>query len=190
LLADRFPSPVVELNRAVAVAMLHGPAAGLELVDAVAATGALDDYHLLHAVRGDLLTRLGRELEGGVRAGGGGADGRHRAGRVIEVPGLAALNKGRFAGVQSVSCGSAGNCTAGGYYADADLQDSYGFVVSEKHGVWGKASPMPGLAATALNKGGSAEVGALSCRPPGSCAASGAYTDHSGHPQGLVTQGR
>jgi predicted RNA polymerase sigma factor len=63
LLAARFPSPVVELNRAVAVAMLHGPAAGLELVDAVAATGALDDYHLLHAVRGDLLTRLGRELE-------------------------------------------------------------------------------------------------------------------------------
>jgi predicted RNA polymerase sigma factor len=63
LLADRFPSPVVELNRAVAVAMLHGPAAGLELVDAVAATEALDNYHLLHAVRGDLLSRLGRELE-------------------------------------------------------------------------------------------------------------------------------
>jgi len=63
LLAARFPSPVVELNRAVAVAMLHGPAAGLELADAVAATGALDDYHLLHAVRGDLLTRLGREPE-------------------------------------------------------------------------------------------------------------------------------
>ena len=43
--------------------MLHGPAAGLELAGAVAATGALDDYHLLHAVRGDLLTRLGREPE-------------------------------------------------------------------------------------------------------------------------------
>jgi predicted RNA polymerase sigma factor len=47
----------------VAVATLHGPAAGLELAGAVAATGALDDYHLLHAVRGDLLTRLGREPE-------------------------------------------------------------------------------------------------------------------------------
>ncbi|WP_405486554.1 RNA polymerase sigma factor [Nocardia sp. NBC_00511] len=57
-LAQRFPSPVVELNRAVAVTMVHGPAAGLELVDAVA--GTLDDYHLLHAVRGDLLSRLGR----------------------------------------------------------------------------------------------------------------------------------
>jgi len=61
ILAQRFPSPVVELNRAVAVAMLHGPAAGLELVDAVSA--ALDDYHLLHAVRGDLLARLGRNAE-------------------------------------------------------------------------------------------------------------------------------
>ncbi|WP_328602917.1 RNA polymerase sigma factor [Nocardia terrae] len=60
ILAQRFPSPVVELNRAVAVAMVHGPAAGLELVDAIAETGALDDYHLLHAVRGDLLARLGR----------------------------------------------------------------------------------------------------------------------------------
>jgi len=63
LLAERFPSPVVELNRAVAVAMVHGPAAGLSLVDAVAANGALEDYHLLHAVRGDLLDRLGRQDE-------------------------------------------------------------------------------------------------------------------------------
>ena len=61
ILAQRFPSPVVELNRAVAVAMLHGPAAGLELVDAVA--DPLADYHLLHAVRGDLLSRLGRDAE-------------------------------------------------------------------------------------------------------------------------------
>lgn len=61
VLAQRFPSPVVELNRAVAVAMAHGPAAGLELIDAVAAD--LDGYHLLHAVRGDLLERLGRTAE-------------------------------------------------------------------------------------------------------------------------------
>jgi len=57
------PSPIVELNRAVAVAMLRGPAAGLELVDEVAAGGALDDYHLLHAARADLLRRLGRAPE-------------------------------------------------------------------------------------------------------------------------------
>ncbi|WP_251438969.1 RNA polymerase sigma factor [Microbacterium sp. USTB-Y] len=65
VLAARFPSPIVELNRAVAVAELHGPAAGLELVDAVVAGGTIDDYHLLHAVRGDLLLRLGRTAEAG-----------------------------------------------------------------------------------------------------------------------------
>ncbi len=62
-LAQRFPSPIVELNRAVAIAMVHGPAAGLELVDAVAATGTLDGYHPLHAVRADLLARLGRSAQ-------------------------------------------------------------------------------------------------------------------------------
>ncbi|WP_040862207.1 RNA polymerase sigma factor [Nocardia niigatensis] len=63
VLAQRFPSPVVELNRAVAVAMVHGPAAGLGLLDVIVDSGALDDYHLLHAVRGDLLSRLGRDAE-------------------------------------------------------------------------------------------------------------------------------
>lgn len=54
------PSPVVELNRAVAVAMAFGPAAGLELVDALTAEPSLMAYHLLPSVRGDLLTKLGR----------------------------------------------------------------------------------------------------------------------------------
>jgi RNA polymerase sigma factor (sigma-70 family) len=63
ILAARFPSPIVELNRAVAVAEVHGPGAGLELVDAVVADGSIDGYHLLHAVRGDLLDRLGRNDE-------------------------------------------------------------------------------------------------------------------------------
>jgi RNA polymerase sigma-70 factor (ECF subfamily) len=54
------PSPVVELNRAVAVAMRDGPAAGLELVDAILARGQLADYHLAHATRADLCRRLGR----------------------------------------------------------------------------------------------------------------------------------
>jgi predicted RNA polymerase sigma factor len=56
-------SPVVELNRAVAVAMASGPAAGLELVDALASEPALVNYHLLPSVRGDLLVRLGRADE-------------------------------------------------------------------------------------------------------------------------------
>ncbi|MFG2846430.1 RNA polymerase sigma factor [Kitasatospora sp. NPDC048296] len=57
------PSPVVALNRAVAVSMAQGPAAALELVDALAAEPALRDYHLLPSVRGDLLARLGRAAE-------------------------------------------------------------------------------------------------------------------------------
>ncbi|GAA2102541.1 sigma-70 family RNA polymerase sigma factor [Streptomyces albiaxialis] len=57
------PSPVVELNRAVAVSMAEGPDAGLPLVDALADEPALKDYHLLPSVRGDLLARLGRREE-------------------------------------------------------------------------------------------------------------------------------
>ena len=59
-LARRTPSPVVELNRAVAVGMALGPAAGLELADALTSEPALASYHLLPAVRADLLARLGR----------------------------------------------------------------------------------------------------------------------------------
>src|SRR5215813_10704017 len=60
VLARMEPSPVIELNRAVAVAMLDGPAAGLELVDAILARGALADYHLAHSARADFCRRLGK----------------------------------------------------------------------------------------------------------------------------------
>jgi RNA polymerase sigma factor (sigma-70 family) len=63
LLAARSPSPVVELNRAVAVSMADGPAPALEIVDTLTAEPALRDYHLLPSVRGDLLARLGRTAE-------------------------------------------------------------------------------------------------------------------------------
>ena len=59
-LAERSPSPVVELNRAVAVSMAFGPAAGLEIVDALTSERSLERYHLLPAVRGDFLMKLGR----------------------------------------------------------------------------------------------------------------------------------
>jgi RNA polymerase sigma factor (sigma-70 family) len=59
-LARLMPSPVVELNRAVAVAMAFGPAAGLEIVDMLTSEKLLDGYHLLPSVRGDLLSKLGR----------------------------------------------------------------------------------------------------------------------------------
>jgi len=62
-LAQLVPSPVVELNRAVAVGMAFGPAAGLELVDALASEPMLKTYHLLPSARGDLLEKLGRSAE-------------------------------------------------------------------------------------------------------------------------------
>ncbi len=62
-LAQLTPSPVVELNRAVAVAMAFGPEAGLEPVERLTAEGALAGYHLLPSVRGDLLAKLGRDAE-------------------------------------------------------------------------------------------------------------------------------
>ncbi len=63
VLAELLPSPVIELNRAVAVSMAFGPEAGLDLVDALAAEPVLRDYHLLPSVRGDLLMKLGRPDE-------------------------------------------------------------------------------------------------------------------------------
>ena len=63
ILAEVMPSPVVELNRAVAVSMAFGPQAGLDLVDELAAEPWLQGYHLLFSVRGDLLMKLGRPAE-------------------------------------------------------------------------------------------------------------------------------
>ena len=85
VLARADPSPVVELNRAVAVAMRDGPAAGLALIDAILARGDLADYHLAHSARADLCRRLGRTAEartsyeralGLTRAGAGAAVSR------------------------------------------------------------------------------------------------------------------
>jgi len=63
LLLQAEPSPVIELNRAVAVAMQDGPSAGLELIDGILARGDLGTYHLAHAARADLYRRLGRTKE-------------------------------------------------------------------------------------------------------------------------------
>jgi RNA polymerase sigma-70 factor (ECF subfamily) len=63
VLARAAPSPVVELNRAVAVAMRDGPAAGLRMVDELLARGELTEYHLAHSARGDLCRRLGKTAE-------------------------------------------------------------------------------------------------------------------------------
>src|SRR5215467_11534525 len=107
-------------------------------------------------------------------------------GRAIAVPGLAALDGGRHGRIMSVSCGSAGNCAAGGFYVNG--HGSQGFVVSERHGRWGLAIEVPGLGA--LNAGaGSVEgayVDSVSCRSAGNCAAGGIYFDRHRHAQGFV----
>jgi hypothetical protein len=104
-------------------------------------------------------------------------------GRAIEVPGLAALNKGGDADVRDVSCPSPGNCTAVGSYKDG-RRHQQGFAVAEKNGRWSKAIKVPGLAV--LNKGGDAEASSVSCASPGSCAAGGSYTDGRRHQQGFA----
>jgi hypothetical protein len=97
-------------------------------------------------------------------------------GTAEEVPGLAALNIGGGAGVSSVSCGSAGNCAAGGP-PDTFSAGVFGpgFVANEENGVWGTAEEVPGLAA--LNVGDGAGVASVSCARDGYCAAGGTYTD-------------
>ena len=105
----------------------------------------------------------------------------------IEVPGTAALNKGGFASVSSVSCASAGNCLAGGSYfaAEADIQ---AFVASETHGTWHAAIEVPGTAA--LNTGRSADVMSVSCTSAGNCAAGGYYNDLDNGGQAFVASER
>jgi hypothetical protein len=102
-------------------------------------------------------------------------------GKAEEVPGTAALNTGGFAVTQSVSCGVAGNCSAGGYYQQASGQQQ-AFVVSENNGTWGTARKIAG----ALNTGGAAQVDSVSCVPAGDCGAGGSYQDGSGRDQAFV----
>jgi hypothetical protein len=109
-------------------------------------------------------------------------------GTAEEVPGLAALNTGENAEVDSMSCSSAGNCSAGGSYTGVALNVGVGqaFVVSESNGVWGTAEDVPGLAA--LNTAGNAEVDSVSCSSVGNCSAGGAYNAVASSPGNTLQQ--
>jgi hypothetical protein len=86
--------------------------------------------------------------------------------------------------ITSVSCGSAGNCGAGGdTYTDGNGH-TQAFVVSETNGRWVKAEEVPGTAA--LNKGRGAGVSSVSCPSARTCIAVGSYTDAKGHTQAFV----
>jgi hypothetical protein len=104
-------------------------------------------------------------------------------GTAIEVPGTAALNKGGDDGI-TVSCGSAGNCGAGGAYTDSTGINHQAYVVSQVNGTWGTAIEVPGTAA--LNQGGFAGIASVSCASAGECSAGGSYLDSSGHSQAFV----
>jgi hypothetical protein len=101
----------------------------------------------------------------------------------IEVPGTAALDQGGNAETSSVSCASAGNCSAGGYYSDSSGSQQ-AFVVSQASGTWGTAIEVPGTAA--LNQGRFADISSVSCASAGSCGAGGIYMDASDHFQAFV----
>jgi hypothetical protein len=103
--------------------------------------------------------------------------------RAIELPGSAALNTGRAAGVDAVSCASAGNCAAAGYYYEASGAVQ-AFVASQRNGTWHKAIEVPGTAA--LNKGRNAAAASVSCASAGNCLVGGGYKDRAGHPQAFV----
>jgi RNA polymerase sigma factor (sigma-70 family) len=104
-LAQLTPSPVVELNRAVAVSRGYGPAAGLELVDALADVPALRSYHLLPGVRADLLEQLGRLAEARGEFERAASLTRNERERTLLLARAAAC-----AGEPGVSCGPAGSC--------------------------------------------------------------------------------
>jgi hypothetical protein len=99
------------------------------------------------------------------------------------VPGLARLNSAGFAEVTSVSCPAVGDCVAGGYYTNRVGQQ--GFVVGQTSGSWGKAQPVPGLAA--LNVGRAATVTALSCPSVGHCVGVGDYAGDHGIGRAFTT---
>lgn len=103
-----------------------------------------------------------------------------------EVPGLASLNAGD-AQVRSVSCPSAGNCVAGGFYTD-DSRHGEGFVLSQRGGQWQTAAKVPGL--DALSGGGGSVVAAVSCPSAGNCVAGGSYSDLASRTHGFVVTER
>ncbi|MGO8956768.1 MAG: hypothetical protein ACLQFR_05265 [Streptosporangiaceae bacterium] len=109
--------------------------------------------------------------------------------RAEPVPGLATLNKGYNAEVNTISCRGAGSCVAGGFYTGKHGR-SQAFVAAERKGRWGKAEEVPGTAA--LDKGGKAQVGSVSCARTSVCVAVGTVhrparehsVVHSGHEGG------
>jgi hypothetical protein len=108
-------------------------------------------------------------------------------GKPQQVPGLAALSKGRSTGVTAMSCWGLGGCAVAGFYTDSHRHRQV-FVAQQRKGRWGKAQPVQGLAA--LNRGGNAQMSYLSCARTSVCVAVGTYTDKAGNSQWFTVNER
>ncbi len=107
-------------------------------------------------------------------------------GAAMTLPGMTALDSGAFGGLTDVSCASAGNCSADGYYVAKSRQQV--FVVTEKNGTWGTGIEVPGFGT--WNTGGDGMSGPVSCVSPGTCAAAGDYRSSDGEFQVWVASER
>ena len=126
----------------------------------------------------------GAVLAGGPAASAASATGLGGKWRTaMELPGVGSLNKGGNSDLLALSCGSPGNCAAGGYYQLSGGQRQ-AFVADERRGSWHSAVQLPGIGT--LNKGGDARVLSTSCASAGNCAAGGTYRDASGRYQAFV----
>jgi hypothetical protein len=123
------------------------------------------------------------EAGSAVPAGGRVAEQGGTWGTAEEVPGAMALNAGGRAEISSVSCATAGNCGAGGFYTDSSAHQQ-ALAVSETSGTWGSAEEIPGT--SALNAGGRAAITSVSCNAAGDCGAGGYYADSSGEQEAFV----
>jgi LPXTG-motif cell wall-anchored protein len=142
----------------------------------------------------DAVTSVSCSSDGPCSAGGYYYDGSaHQAfiadktsgtwGLAQEVPNTGTLNVGGFAQIDSISCPSAGNCSAAGDYADSGGNTQF-FVVDESTGTWSQAQTMPNI--EALNLGGFGELLSLSCASAGNCSAGGYYSESSGNAQAFL----
>jgi len=162
----RHAMKIIELAAVVAVAA-GALAAGASGAGAAAAAGAT-----MAAGPAARTAHPAAQAAAGAKHGGWG--------NAREVPGTAALNTAGGAGVQQVSCGSAGNCVAAGLYLVAP-EHPHPFVSEQKNGIWGKAHAIPGIAALSGGRGAAADF--ASCPSTGNCTVAGSYTDASGNLQ-------
>lgn len=106
-----------------------------------------------------------------------------RWGNATELPGLAALSTGSLVEIGAVSCPEPGDCSTGGGFSTGPSTIE-AFVDDQRQGRWGTAKEVPGTAA--LNVGGNADLGRVTCPMAGSCSAAGVYVDASGNTQAFV----